>query len=125
MPRPRGTGPGPSERINVRLDGETAALYRQKANERGMSVSEYLRQTLVQGVIAENVADIEERLTALIQQNAAAALPARTAELPESVLLSIFTSEALLAAIVEARDVQELYAAQQRARSRLDRLKAG
>jgi hypothetical protein len=101
------------------LDSQTAAYYRSKANAHGISLSEFLRQTLVQGVIAESVTEFEKRLQKVansIQENAVGGIP-------ESLWLSVFTSEELLAAIVEQRDVQELYAAQNRAKAKLERNK--
>lgn len=62
MPRPRGFGKGETARANVRLDPDTLAFYKARANESGVSLSEYLRQTLTQGVITENVTAIEARL---------------------------------------------------------------
>ncbi len=121
MPRLKGTGRGPSERMNIRLDEETAGFYRSKANEHGISVSEFLRQMLVQGVIAENVQEIEERLRGAVAEIRSAQAPASGAQLPEELLLSLFTSEALLTAIVEARDPRQLYEAQDRAKARLQR----
>lgn len=120
MPRLKGTGRGPSERMNIRLDEETAGFYRSKANEHGITVSEFLRQMLVQGVIAENVHEIEERLRAAVAEIRNSGTAARAA-LPEELLLAIFTSEALLTAIVEARDPRQLYEAQDRAKARLQR----
>ncbi len=117
MPRLKGTGKGPSERMNIRLDEETAGFYRSKANEHGISVSEFLRQMLVQGVIAENIQEIEERL----RESVAEIRCAQSGAIPEELLLSLFTSEALLTAIVEARDPQQLYEAQDRAKVRLQR----
>lgn len=112
-----------AERFNIRLDEETAAFLRKKAGESKRTISEYLRQTIIQGVISSNVEEIELRLqqtVGTIQTN----LDVQKRELPDEVILSIFTCEALLTAIVEARDVQQLYEAQNKAKSRLDKLKA-
>lgn len=125
MPRLKGTGKGPTERFNIRLDEETAAFYRTKANEHGVSLSEFLRQTLVQGVIAENVQDIEERLRQLLSEIRADKKSAGGADIPDDLLLSVFTSENMLASIVEARDIQKLYEAQDKAKAKLKRLKGG
>lgn len=124
MARPRGFGKGPTGRFNIRLDDDTAAFYRKQASLHGTTLSEFLRHLLIQGMIAESVTDIEERLGALIRQSAAISAQSKGAEIPDDMLLSVFTSEALLAAIVEARDVQALYTAQRLAKARLGRLKA-
>ncbi len=125
MPRAKGTGKGPTERFNIRLDEDTARFYRTKANEHGISISEFLRQTLVQGVIAENVHEIEQRLRRLIDEIRASGQVGGNVAIPDEMLLSIFTSEAMLAAIVEARDVQKLYEAQDKAKARITRMKGG
>lgn len=125
MPRQPGTGKGETERFNIRLDKDTARFYRTKANEHGVSMSDYLRNTLVQGVIAENVHEIEDRLRALIAQIKAGGSGSADATMSDEVLLAIFTSEAMLTAIVEARDTQALYDAQDKAKARLKRLRGG
>lgn len=122
MPRKKGTGKGPTLRCNIRLDEHTSAYYRTKANEHGISLSEYLRQMLVQGVIAENVNEIEQRLKRTIAEINAAARSSQNGGAHDEMLLSVFTCEALLTAIVEARNPQELYSAQDVARAKLERL---
>jgi hypothetical protein len=125
MPRAKGTGKGQSERTNIRLDAETMGFYRTKANEHGVSISEFMRQTLVQGVIAENVQDIEQRLRGLLDEIRQKDSGGGGYAVPDELLLSIFTSEYMLAAIIEARDVQQLYEAQNKAKAKLIRLKGG
>ena len=63
-------------------------FYRKKANEHGISVSDYLRQMLIQGVIAENVQEIEWKLRQIIEEiknNSTS----NSHKLPDKVLLSI------------------------------------
>ena len=110
--------------VTMRLDKDTALYYRRRAKERGVSLSDFLRNLIVQGMIAENALDIEQRMRAMIGEMQLQAGSGDRADLPDSVLLSLFTSEALLTAIVEARNVQDLYAAQDRAKAKLQRLKA-
>lgn len=105
MPRAKGTGKGTTERFNIRLDEDTAGFYRTKENEHGISISEFLRQTLVQGVIAENVQDIEHRLRRPLDEIRAGGQGGGKAEIPDELWLSVFTAEYILVAIVEARDV--------------------
>ncbi|MCW5323693.1 hypothetical protein D5039_21870 [Verminephrobacter aporrectodeae subsp. tuberculatae] len=125
MPRAKGTGKGPTERFNIRLDEDTAGFYRTKANEHGISISEFLRQTLVQGVIAENVRDIEQRLRRLLEEIRIGGPGGWKVEIPDDLLLSVFTAENMLTSIVEVRDVQTLYDAQDKAKEKLKRLKGG
>lgn len=125
MPRMKGTGKGPTERFNIRLDEDTAGFYRTKANEHGTSISEFLRQTLVRGVIAENVQDIEQRMRRLLDEIRAGGPVGGKTEIPEELLLSVFTAEYMLTAIIEARDVQQLYDAQNKAKAKLKRMKGG
>lgn len=110
--------------VTMRLDKDTALYYRRRAKERGVSLSDFLRNLIVQGMIAENALDIEQRMRVMIGEMQLQGGSGGRADLPDSVLLSLFTSEALLTAIVEARNVQDLYAAQDRAKAKLQRLKA-
>lgn len=123
MPRLKGTGKGPSERFNIRLDEDTARFYRTKANEHGISISEYLRQTLVQGVIAENVQDIENRLRNVLEEIRSGSQAAGRVDIPDEMLLSVFSAEFMLTAIVEARDIQALYNAQDKAKAKLKKMR--
>lgn len=125
MPRQKGTSKGPTKPITLRLDDDTETFYKRKANEHGISLAEYLRQTLVQGVIAENVQDIEQRLRRLLDEIRTGGQGGGKVEIPDELLLSVFTAENMLAAIVEAKDVQQLYEAQNRAKAKLKRLKGG
>ncbi|KVV25077.1 hypothetical protein WK78_03005 [Burkholderia cepacia] len=123
MPRKTGTGKGESDRFNIRVDWDTGAFYRRKANEHGISPSEYLRQLLVQGVITETVQEIETRLMSVLAKVSTGSGERGGVEIPDEVVLSILTSEEMLAAIVEARDPQELYRAQDRAREKMKRMR--
>ncbi len=123
MPRTKGTGKGETERFNIRLDEDTARFYRTKANEHGVSISEYFRQTLVQGVISENVQDIEYRMRRLIDEIRTYSQTDCNVDIPDELLLSVFTSEYMLAAIVESKDIQKLYEAQDKAKDMLKRVK--
>ena len=123
MPRVKRMGKGSTKPITLRLDEDTENFYKRKANESGISLSTFLRQTLVQGVIAENVQDIEQRMRRLLDEVRAGGQGGGTVEIPDQLWLSVFTAEYLLAAIVEARDVQQLYEAQNKAKAKLMRLK--
>ena len=123
MPRTKGTGKGETERFNIRLDEDTARFYRTKANEHGVSISEYFRQTLVQGVISENVQDIEHRMRCLFDEIRTYSQTDCNVDIPDELLLSVFTSEYMLAAIVESKDIQKLYEAQDKAKEMLKRVK--
>lgn len=122
MAWPKGQGRGESDRFNIRLDKDTAAFYRRKAKEAGVTVSEFLRNTLHEGVVAENVQDVEDRIRARI-----ASIPGSMESpgqgLTDEIALSIITSEALLSAIVEAQDPQALYRAHDAARVKLRKIK--
>lgn len=123
MPRVKGTSKGETERFNIRLDEDTARFYRTKANEHGVSISEYFRQTLIQGVISENVQDIEYRMRRLIDEIRTCSKTYCNVDIPDELLLSVFTSEYMLAAIVESKDIQKLYEAQDKAKEMLNRVK--
>ena len=46
-------------------------------------------------------------------------------DIPDELLLSVFTAEYMLAAIVETKDVQKLYEAQDKAKAKIKRMKRG
>ncbi len=119
MARMRGTGKGPSDRITLRFDPEELAYFGKRAQLAGLSTSAFIPQMVVQGCIAENVQEFEERLKLSQSEFAEMLKTAGPAALDENLKKSIYTSEYLLAAIVEARDPQELYAAQDRAQKRV------
>ena len=119
MPRSKQTSLGATERFNVRLDPDSAAFYRAKANEHGISMSEFFRQILVQGIIADTVHEIELRLRAAVADIRDGDVALRTPLIPDDVLLSLFSIEAMLVTIVTARDIQGLYAAQDKAAEKL------
>lgn len=125
MPKTHFSSKGPTRPITIRLEHDVEQFYRRKANEHGVSMAEYLRQTLVQGVIAENVFDIEQRMRRLLDEIHAGGQTGDRAGIPDELLLSVFMSEYLLTAIIEARDIQKLYEAQDAAKARLAELKGG
>ena len=125
MPKSPSNSKGPTRPITIRLEHDVEQFYRRRANEHGISMAEYLRQTLVQGVISENVFEIEQRLRRLIAEIDAGGQTGGRVRIPDELLLSAFTSEHLLTAIVEARDIQKLYEAQDAAKTRLAELKGG
>ncbi len=49
MPKTHFSSKGPTRPITIRLEHDVEQFYRRKANEHGVSMAEYLRQTLVQG----------------------------------------------------------------------------
>ena len=104
-------GKGETERFNIRLDRDTAAFYRRRANQSGVSISEFLRKTLYEGVIAENIQDAEARMQALIATIPAKAGTAGTG-LSDDMALSVLMCEAMLSAIVNAQSIQAFYQAQ-------------
>lgn len=113
---------GESQRITLRFEPEELAYYGSRAREHGISTSAFIRQTLHAGMIAESAIDIEERMTALSQKFNT---NAPTSAIPDRLLLSILISENLLTKIVESRDPQELYAAQDKAKRQLQKLRDG
>lgn len=123
MAKTKGTGKGASGVVGIRLPEEEKAFYQRKANEGGISLSAYLSQLLIKGVISENVMDIEDRLRQLIHEIAPQSPVGEGGRFPDNALLSLFTCENLLTAIVEARDPQQLYAAQDKAKAKLKREK--
>lgn len=123
MAKLKANSDAPSQFVGLRLDRDTAQYYSKRAQERGSSLSEFLRNMIVQGMIADTALDVEQRLRAVLAEIGQPPQPADALRIPESVLQSIFTSEFLLSAIVESRNIQELYEAQNKARARIAREK--
>ena len=115
-------GKGETERFNIRLDRDVAAFYRRRANQSGVSISEFLRKTLYEGVIAENVQDAEARMQALIATIPANAHAAKDG-LSDDLALSLLTCEAMLSAIVQAQSIQVFYSSQDAAKAKLAKIK--
>lgn len=110
---------GETERFNIRLDVNTASYYKKKANEHGVSLSEYLRQLLVQGVITETVEEIEVRLKDIVAQ----IIPQPHTRMPDEISFTIFNIEALLTTIVQAKSIQHVYEAQDKAKEKMSQMK--
>lgn len=125
MPKSKGSGKGLNKPITIRLPPEEEMFYRRKANENGMSLSAYLAKMLVAGVSAENVQDVEIRLRSVIASIPASLQGGGLQPLPENVRMSIYTSEYMLSAIVEARSPSDLYAAQDKAKARITKERGG
>ena len=121
MPRPKGAGKGATEVIGLRLEKEVVAYYRTKANEAGLSLSQFLKQTLMAGLAAESFEKIEERLNG-IASNINATVKGKST-LPEEDWKSMFLTEALVTRIVESRNPQDLYDAQLAANKKVQALK--
>jgi hypothetical protein len=111
----------PTVGVNFRLDREVAQYYKQRANEAGVSLSVFFKNMIVQGLVADNALEIEQRIKGLIA-NIPTVLPNSAGNgMSDNALLSLYTTQYLLTAIVQARDPQELYAAQDKAAARLKR----
>lgn len=120
MPRARGFGKGETARANVRLDPDTLAFYKKRANENGVSLSEYLRQLLTQGVTTETVASIEARLHQAGDEIAAKVSHVQAAQgMPILLQRALLETHAMLQKIVEDQDVQALYDSQEIAKAKL------
>lgn len=123
MPRPRGFGKGETGRANIRLDPDTLDFYKRRANEHGVSLSEYLRQLLTQGVTNETVSSIETRLHQAGDEIAAKISRTQAAHnMPLLLQRDLLETHAMLTKIVEAQDIQALYDAQEIAKAKLARL---
>lgn len=123
MPKQKGSGKGLNKPITIRLPPDEEAFYRRKANEHGISLSAYLTKIMVAGVVAENILDVEERLKEVVASIPSNVSKVEPTSIPENVLMSIYTSEYLLTAIVEARSIQSVYEAQNKAKERIKKEK--
>lgn len=122
MPRARNIGKGESVVIALRLEKEVAAFYRNKANEGGLNLSQFLKQTLMVGITADSLQRIEERLEGIASTIKEPTSPTGVT-LPEEAWKSLFLTEALVTRIVESRNPQDLYEAQAAANRKVLSLK--
>jgi hypothetical protein len=74
-------------------------------------------------MIAETALDVEQRMRVMLAEMQIQTGGGGSAKLPENALMSIYTSEQLLTKIVEARNPQDLYDAQDRAKAKIKREK--
>lgn len=123
MPRPKGSGKGATEVVTLRMEMEVAAFYRSKANEAGLSLAEFIRQTLMAGITAESLKSIEARLGDILEKSTQMGESKTEAELPDEAWKSLFKTEAMLTKIVESRNPGDLYEAQVMANKRFLGLK--
>ena len=109
----RASSKGQSQQINVRFDGLTAEFLKRKANEAGISVTEFVRQMVTRGIHAENIATVEARLKEYSAKMG----------LIDPVMLSILTVEALLMMSVKRTNPTDIPQAWQAARAHLRELR--
>ena len=112
---------GASKVVTFRLDDDTALYYGKRAKETGVSLSTFIKNMIMQGMIADNALEIEQRIGALIAAIPKSLQPSSVGGMSDNALLSLYTTQYLLTAIVQARDPQELYAAQDKAAAKLKR----
>ncbi|WP_017917804.1 plasmid mobilization protein [Burkholderia gladioli] len=127
MPRLKTPGKGASKPISFKLDPESERFYRRKAQESGLSLSDYIRKQLAQGVITENVSLIEQRLKGLIDllagQASAAGGPGNSGTmLPAEIVRATFFCQEVLKAIASNQNKQTYYAAQEAAEAETRKL---
>jgi len=111
MPRAKMSNKGESEVVALRMEKDVAAFFRTKANEGGLSLSQFLKQTLMAGIMADSLQQIEKRfeeMASTVKEPASA----HSAALPVEVWRSLFLTEALVSRIVESRNPQDFYEAQ-------------
>ena len=107
------------ERITIRLDKTLASYYRKLANTKGKSVAEFIRESMMQGVIADNAYDFEKRMqTALTNMQNMVACK-NLFIISKSGMKSIYVCENILSKIIGDRNMQDLYDAQNRAIGRI------
>ncbi|QKM57673.1 hypothetical protein [Burkholderia glumae] len=120
MPRSSLARKGGSKFVGFKLDEVSDRFYRRKAQEAGLTLSDYIRKLLMQGVVNDNIQSLEQRiqaLTAHLHANpVAAAPPGDTVSANTEVVTAIFLCREILSATMHDRDPQSLYKAQERAR---------
>jgi len=106
-------------RITVRLDTETTLYYRKRAKENGVTLSEFLRRLIVNGMLSDTAIQSEKNMYAMLREMREISEVNPQATLPDSLLLSIFFCEHILAEIMGGKSIQSVYDAQNKAKERL------
>lgn len=133
MPRKKWANKEESGRVTIRLDEETRHFYKKEAESHNSDLSKYLRQLLLQGVIAANATEIQESFIHItskfleefidtaskVQENGKSI----QAAIPDEVILSIFTIEEILKKLVLNDNIQAYYKVKDNAQTRLEKLK--
>lgn len=122
MPRIKGKADTLGKPIAIRLPPDEEAYYRKQSAAHRMSLNAYLTKLLVEGAVAEKAAEFGELMDKKISEFAAMR-PTTGGGVPDELMLSIITSEALLASIISVQDPQALYQAQEAARAKLRKMK--
>lgn len=118
------TTPGSSDVVSVRFSHETSSFYRKRAQEAGVSLSTYIQKTLTAGVMAESVQTVNQRMNSVADKINMTVEALREPGLPDEAWKSLFMIESLLTVIVESRNPQDLYDAQEKANKRVQQMKA-
>ena len=121
MPKTNASGKGRAKPTTIRLPDDEDAFYRRRAHEAGLTLNAYLSKLLLEGAVAEKVHEFAETLDQKIAALAAVGKAERDG-VPDEILLSIMTSEALLAEIVSAQDVRVVNRAREAAKARMKEL---
>lgn len=108
----------------IRMEPEEKLFYQRRAQQHGMSLSDYLKHLQVKGLTAEQVEEMQAPISQLLERLSSAGGNEKSENMPETVLLSIFTIEEMLTSIVTARDVQALYEAQNKAKIKLGKMRS-
>jgi hypothetical protein len=145
MPRLKAPGKRARNPWSIKADPVTDAFYRAKAHEAGLSLSEYVRRYLAQGVLNDNVVQLEQRVLALMasvqdlvaQVTATQAKPSLQPENPRpqnggrlnrvqhAQLEAVFIAAEILQKIAHDRDPQSRDRAQDQARAKIRELTGG
>ncbi|ACR32829.1 hypothetical protein [Burkholderia glumae] len=145
MPRLKAPGKRARNPWSIKADPVTDAFYRAKAHEAGLSLSEYVRRYLAQGVLNDNVVQLEQRVLALMaavqelvakvsappakpsspQEGARPPSGVRLNKVQQAQLEAVFTSAEILGTIAHDRSPQVRDRAQDAARAKIRELTGG
>ncbi|WP_017923216.1 hypothetical protein [Burkholderia glumae] len=145
MPRLKAPGKRARNPWSIKADPVTDAFYRAKAHEAGLSLSEYVRRYLAQGVLNDNVVQLEQRVLALMaavqelvaqvsappakhstpQEDARPPSGIRLNKVQQAQLEAVFTSAEILGTIAHDRSPQVRDRAQDAARAKIRELTGG
>jgi predicted DNA-binding protein len=107
-------------KVTIRLTYEENEFHRLMARRSGKTLTQYLKELIVEGGLAVKVAEIEDRLSALVNRIADSGGRSASPGLSEEALFSLYSMHETIRNTVTERDPKEWEAASKSARAKVD-----
>lgn len=107
-------------KVTIRLTHEENEFHRLMAKRSGKTLTQYLKELIVEGGMALKVTQMEERLGALVNRIPGAGARATSPGLSDEALYSLYSIHETIRNTVTERDPKEWEAASKSARAKVD-----